>query len=63
MKDQFLNNKKTGLYFLDEMSLAAAWQVNLSRLKLKTRLFVDQEITQTKNNVINLVTKSLNITK
>ena len=39
---QSLFNKKTCLYFLDEMSLAAARQVNLSRLKVKTRLFVDQ---------------------
>ena len=40
----FLNNKKMCLYFLDEMSLAAARQVNLSRLKIKTRLFIDQEL-------------------
>ena len=32
------------LYFLDEMSLAAARQVILSRLKIKTRLFVNQEL-------------------
>ena len=39
---QSLINKKTCLYFLDEMSLAAERQVNLSRLKIKTRLFVVQ---------------------
>ena len=38
---QFLINKKTCLYFLDELSL----QVYLSRLKIKTRPFVDQELT------------------
>ena len=43
---QSLFNKKTCLYFLDEMSLAAARQVNLSRLKIKTRLFVDQGLSQ-----------------
>ena len=36
------------LYFLDEMSLAAPWQVNLSRLKIKIRLFIDQELTHCK---------------
>ena len=39
---QSLVNEKTRPYFLDEMSLSAARQVNLSRLKIKTRLFVDQ---------------------
>ena len=40
-KGQLLINKKTWLYFLDEACLADAWQVNLSRLKIKTRFFVD----------------------
>ena len=39
---QSLINKNMCLYFLDEMSLYAARQVNLSRLKIKTRLFVDE---------------------
>ena len=41
-KGQSLTNKKSCLYFLDETSFSAARQVNLSRLKIKTRLFVDQ---------------------
>ena len=43
---QSLINKKTCLYFLDEMSLAAERQVSLSRLKIKTRLFVEQGLGQ-----------------
>ena len=41
---RLLINKKTCIYFLDEMSLAAAQLVHLSRLKIKTRLFVDPEL-------------------
>ena len=33
---QSLINKKTCVYFLDEMSLSVARKVNLSRLKIKT---------------------------
>ena len=36
------STKRRVLIFLDEISLAAARQVNPSRLKIKTRLFVDQ---------------------
>ena len=43
---QSLINKKSCLYFLDELSLSAARQVDLSRLKLKTRLFVDHGLPQ-----------------
>ena len=42
---QLLIKKKTCLYFLDEMSLAAAQLVHLSRLKINTRLFLDQQPT------------------
>ena len=35
-------NERTCLYFLDEMSLSAAQQVDLSHLKMKTRPFLDQ---------------------
>ena len=42
---RLLINKKTCIYFLDEMSLAAAQLVHLSRLKIKPRLFVDQQPT------------------
>ena len=46
--DRLLINKKTCIYFLYEMSLAraAAQLVHLSRLKIKPRLFVDQQPTQ-----------------
>ena len=37
-----LDLQKDVSLFLDEMSLSAARQVNLSHLKIKTRLFVDQ---------------------
>ena len=39
------NKKKTCLYFLDEMSLAAAAGSPVPRLKIKTRLFLDQQPT------------------
>ena len=39
-KGQLLMESKTCLYFLDEMSLAAALQVHLSRLKIKTILHI-----------------------
>ena len=42
---QSLINKKTCLYFLDEMSLAAALLVHLSCLKIKTRFFLDLQQT------------------
>ena len=41
-----LDQQKMCLYFLDEMSLAAAQQVNLSRLNVKTCLFVDQTLSE-----------------
>ena len=41
---QLLINQKTCLYFLDEMSLTAAQLVHLSRLKIKTHIFVDQQL-------------------
>ena len=36
-----LDQEKHVPYFLDEMSLSAVRQVNMSHLKIKTRLFVD----------------------
>ena len=39
-------NKKSCFYFLDELSLASAQLAPLSRLKIKTHLFVDQQLTQ-----------------
>ena len=48
-------NEKTRPYFLDEMSLSAAQQVDLSRLKIKTRLFVDQQLTHNPRKMSNFM--------
>ena len=39
-------DKKTSFHFLDEMSLTAIQLVLLSRLKINTRIFVDQQLTR-----------------
>ena len=42
-----IDQEKDVSLFLDEMSLAAAQLVHRSRLKIKTRLFLDQQPTLT----------------
>ena len=54
-----LDQQKDLSLFLDEMSLTDAWQVNLSRLKIKTRIFVEQGLGQNRGNYFTVYTKNI----